>query len=460
MKALAILASHGTKNDRHLRKLVLTYQSMTAYSVDVIILVDIARPLPSGVRAVVGAPTRNPKTLPFRHLELFSKHQDDYDLFIYSEDDILVTERNLVAFSRFNHLGAIENCPGFLRYEMSSAGNVSLPDIAHGFHWDPKTVAKLDGHLVAQLTNPHAGVYALDRAQLKHCLQFRSFATHVGPGRFDLLVSAATAPYVRGGIRRFMPLDHIDDLMVHHLSNRYSGRVGLAMSDFKFQIEAMRAIDSSVLARTELLPPAKARPTVRLDKDYDGQVALRLKDFIREEYVNVLSVGLGSGRFERDLLESGIRVTAIALDNISSFPARGEGVRILGTSLDASISQLKGEKFDCIIVANGLQYCAYPKEVLRALSTLLSEDGDIIVSVPNFFRQVLGFLRGRLTWLPISFRRYGIHPTSVLSALWWAHRADLRVRARHYVTRERYRRPPRLVQAIGCTDVVVRASLK
>ena len=68
------------------------------YPVDIVVTSNISRELGPDVQVIVGLPDNNPLALPFAHKKLFSERVDHYDLFIYSEDDILITKRNIEAF--------------------------------------------------------------------------------------------------------------------------------------------------------------------------------------------------------------------------------------------------------------------------------------------------------------------------------------------------------------------------
>ncbi|WP_457836069.1 hypothetical protein, partial [Staphylococcus aureus] len=74
------------------------YQSMSL-KVDIVVLTNAPKDMgPSVEVLVVDLKGKNPWTLPFPHKQLFADRRDDYDLFLYSEDDTLVTEKNLQAF--------------------------------------------------------------------------------------------------------------------------------------------------------------------------------------------------------------------------------------------------------------------------------------------------------------------------------------------------------------------------
>ena len=97
LRILVAIASYGTNNDVHLHRLIREYRVMR-HDVKIVVLSNVSKPLDAEVELRVGLPSKNPWSLPFAHKALFVERQDDYDLFIYSEDDTLLTEKHIDSF--------------------------------------------------------------------------------------------------------------------------------------------------------------------------------------------------------------------------------------------------------------------------------------------------------------------------------------------------------------------------
>ena len=63
-----------------------------------------------------------------------------YELFIYSEDDTLITEKNIDLFMEITQILPNKYIGGFIRYEISKSGRKYYPDFHNRFHWDPNSV--------------------------------------------------------------------------------------------------------------------------------------------------------------------------------------------------------------------------------------------------------------------------------------------------------------------------------
>ena len=80
----------------------------------------------------VGTPGRSP----FVIKSFLRDRLESYDLFVYSEDDMLITENNLRAFLEVSQVLRDDEIAGFFRIESGSNGDVNYPDVHGNFHWD------------------------------------------------------------------------------------------------------------------------------------------------------------------------------------------------------------------------------------------------------------------------------------------------------------------------------------
>src|SRR5271154_7234857 len=99
LRLLVVMASFGTSQDRFLAPVVENYRKMP-YHVDIVIVSNVAKPVPEGVELVVGMPIPDPWSLPFAHKKVMAERAENYDLFIYSEGDTMVFEKNIEGFLR------------------------------------------------------------------------------------------------------------------------------------------------------------------------------------------------------------------------------------------------------------------------------------------------------------------------------------------------------------------------
>jgi SAM-dependent methyltransferase len=457
MRVLLAIAHHGTKNRSHLLQVLDVYRNMRSFHVDIVLIVDRPRDLGDDLHYLVGAPTADPWSLPFRHRQLFAERIDDYDLFIYSEDDTLVEERHLDTFVELTRRLPSELVTGFLRYELDEHGHRSYNDLDYGFHFDPTSARLVDGVLVAEHTNPHAAMWMLTREQLRRVVDHPDFLAAPHPGRFDLLVQAACGPYLAGPLQKVIPLSRLDDIGLHHLPNRYIGRTGTSAPDLEQQIGALRDIAEGHLSPAQLLPIDQPRPNVRWDKSYHERPIGDPLLLIRPDSQRILSVGTGNGALEAKYCDRPERIDVIPLDNVVGRVAAARGLRVFEPDLAGVLANLDGQRYDEVLLVNLLQHLPDPVDTLRRLQAVLEDDGRIVVVVPNLRRaRIRRLLTTDCRWFPgLRGTTAGIHVTTPRVIRRWAASAGLTIANLSFPTRAGYRAAPPGTGAWLSTDIVL-----
>ena len=430
LRVLVALASYGTSNDQHLLRLIEEYRSMP-FDIDIVILSNLNKQPAPDIEVLVGMPDkRNPWSLPFSHKRVFAERLEKYDLFIYSEDDILITYKNLRAFLEVTETLSEDEIAGFFRVEKGSNGGVNYPDVHWNFHWDPTTLRSRAGYTLANFTNEHAACYVLTRRQLRKAVRSGGFLVEPYEWKYDLLCTAATDPYTRCGFIKLIPISHLDDFTVHHLTNKYVGRMGVDGSELRSQVDTMLRLADNACKPT---PPLNTETKLwrgLYSKDYYEPCCEEVVSMIPPETRSVLSIGCGSGATECRLLESGMRVVAVPLDPVICGSAAARGVEMVFGDFGAAWEKLKDERFDCLLCLNVLHLARDPAEVLSLFQDVLTTKSVVIIQTPNM-------LCTPTTWRRIrDARRYhnlgnyeltGAHLSSVRKVRLWCRHSGLRI---------------------------------
>lgn len=380
LRVLVAIANHGTRNRERLERLLGEYRAMT-FDVDPVVLSDAPKDLGDDVEVRVGAPTGDPWSLPFAHRPLFADRADDYDLFVYSEDDTLLTQGHLEAFLDADALLPDDEVPGFLRYEVHPSGERSYSSIHSTYRWWPETAARRGGEVFASFSNHHSACYVLTRAQLRTAIDSGGFLVPPHHGRYDMLVSAATDPYTQCGLTRRICVSRVDAFLVAHLSNAYLGRLGIGEDEFRAQIDALIQIADGRLTDRSLLDPASRLPTSAWDVPTHPVRTRQVAGVGSPD--RALSVCATSGAVERAVLGPACAITAIPLDAVLAAVARTRGITTTEPSFDAAWSSFLGETFPVILLHHSLHHVEDPVAVLRELAPLLASDGTLLATVPN-----------------------------------------------------------------------------
>jgi SAM-dependent methyltransferase len=384
LKILVALASYGVANERYLSQLIAEYRSMY-FHVDIIVLSNLAKEVPPGVETVViDLNGKNPWSLPFAHKRIFADRLSDYDVFIYSEDDTLITEANIRAFLQVSEALPQSEIPGFLRFEHGPDGSRNFPEVHGHFHWDAASVRCRNEYVLAFFTNEHAACYALTRPQLRRAIDSGGFLVGPHEGKYDLLCTAATDPYTQCGLEKLICISRLDDFVVHHLPNKYVGTTfGVDGEELCRQIGVLLGIAENGHRPTALFNTETKLKHARYSKNYYEPITPELISAIPDGVRSVLSVGCGSGMLEIELVDKGLRVVGVPLDPIISRNAEVKGVEMVHGGVQTAQEQLAGERFDCVVLSNVLHLVPNPVDLLTSLRELLSDEGLVLAVVPN-----------------------------------------------------------------------------
>ncbi len=386
MRILVAIANYGLGHAEYLNKLLSEYKAMPCET-EIVILSDIPKNLGAEVKVVVGLPTKDPWSLPFGHQRIFAERVEDFDLFIYSEDDMLITWRNIEAFLEMTRVLPGRDIAGFLRCELDSKGRRSYPDFNGPFRWIPSTVQRVGKYAFAIFSNLHSACYVLTRDQLKRAIASGGYLVAPHQGRYDLLCSAATDPYTQCGFSKVICISHISDVLVHHLPNRYSNSntFGIGDDEFEKQVEFLLSLQDGAVCGHELFPTEKNIDHIRWDKMYYSAPDWDLLSLVPQNAKNVLTIGCGDGSTEAVLVQKGLEVSTIPLDPIMGMMAASKGITATQPDFEEAFQQLKGARFDCIIFSDVLQHLKDPDDVLSRTVKVLANGGEILISIPNFY---------------------------------------------------------------------------
>lgn len=449
MKILVVIANYGTKGRKYLTRVLAEYRSMP-WSVRVVVLSNIPKDLGPGVEVAVGLPAKDPRSLPFGYKKVFAQCAQDYDLFIYSEDDVLITERNLRAFLRATELLPPEYIAGFLRTEVSAEGKRYYSTIHAHYHWDANSVMKLDDCSFARYTNEHSGCFVFTKAQLAKAMKSPGFLLGFRKGRYGYLETAATDPYTQSGFKKVICISHLGDFCLPHLPNLYCGKIGVDAQIADREIAKLISLNGRAEIRGPLFETEARLERSSWDKQYYEFAREDVLEMVPREAKTILSVGCGWGETEGKLVERGVEIVGIPLDCVIAVTAKARGVHLVPPDLELARQQLSSRRFDCIIFSDSLHRFADPVAVLKLYNPLLEPRGVVIVSAPNFnhFSVLRDRALGRLK-LPGArardvFAKYGLHLTTFRTVRQWLQLSGLDLYACNREVPRRFRRLDRL----------------
>lgn len=385
LRLLVAIASFGEKNLAFLKRIIRNYQDLPM-AVEVVVFSDQPKDLGPDVKVMVGLPTENPWSLPFAHKNYFARNIDRYDLFIYSEDDMEVTERNIRAFLRVTPDLKPEEIAGFLRYEVNESGNTSLPEVHWTSHWKPGSVARRGGHTIAEFSNEHAAFYLLTRNQLRRAIASGGFLREPCEGRYDMLCTVATDPYINCGLRKVICVSALEDFLIHHLPNRYAGQLGIPLAAFKEQVQTLIEIGTGTHPVSNLCETESRLQHGKWSKSYYEKPCNEVLELVPHDAQTILSVGCGSGATESALKQRGARVTVLPLDSVMGAASARLGLEVVYGTWNECLKILGDRQFDAVFVKDLLHLQADPGQMAEQYARLVGQGGTLVLAGPNFSR--------------------------------------------------------------------------
>lgn len=415
---LVVIASYGVSQDRFLKRLLAEYGSFRART-RVVVLSNTHKKQADGATVMVGLPSPNPYSLPFAHRKVFAENLDRHDLFIYSEDDTLIAERQVDAFLKAQERLQDNEIAGFIRSETDPDGRCFITSIHHHFRWEPESIVERGGELFASLSNQHSGCFIATREHLRRAIESGGFLVPPHAERYGMLETAASDLYTQCGLRRLISLSHIEDFIVPHLPNKYYRHMGIPLEEVKMQTEALAALWRNGGWTGKLYEPCANARGFRGAKDLYERADQALLAAIPAG--RVLSVGCGSGANELELVRRGYDVTVVPIDEVFGSVLRARGLRVVCGPFPRFLYALRQERFNTIVLDNVLHLVAEPAEWLKQLGSVLASDGQLVAAVANT-REVCALIGDRRSGVASHF----LHDISPARLTRWCRQAGLK----------------------------------
>lgn len=232
MKVLVSIATYGTKNVQYLNRVIDEYKSYKNYTVDITVhgTVNLDR---TDVNFVYH---ENPKNTVYFHRQEFIDKQDDYDLYIFTEDDMLIKESNVDVYMKYDRQLPLNHCLGFLRFENTPENIKYFIDLwlnvpNYSFIKNYRTeINELD---YFSTTNVHQACYILTKEKLKYVISNMKYA--VDSDSLESASSGIFADWVlkAGAIHKVLPINknELSNCYIEHLPGNHCNYPGINLEN-------------------------------------------------------------------------------------------------------------------------------------------------------------------------------------------------------------------------------------
>ena len=243
MKLLAVLVNYGDEQLNYLQQVVSQFKSFKKYEVYIIVNSNIALEI-EGVDEVNIFELDNYQLLPLTCREIIWEYRDDYDVFIYGENDHLFLEKHVDKHLEYEKILPKNRITGLIQYEYGN-DEYYFPAYHAYFDWDYNSVEIFSGKKFAHFKNLHQASFILTQNQLKRIGEKIDFSVLVEDkdswirnkyknfmikffnkkfipiNAYSVKCKVNTDIYLYGGMKKLICISEFEDNLIHHLPNLY-----------------------------------------------------------------------------------------------------------------------------------------------------------------------------------------------------------------------------------------------
>ena len=222
-KILINISNYGIQQIDFLQEVVANFQS---WSIEKKIVIDTSIDLSNHLKLAHNFLEQrifDPKIghkLPFSHRGLFANEQKNFDYFLYTENDLLISENAIKCFENAKSILEEDEILGFIRFENYEHSKY-LTDfdfktpISKFPAWKQKNIIFFSPEI------QHSGCYLIDKKQLAKAIKSGGYLVKPHTKPYGMLEQGASDIYTQCGFKpKFIPIPY-SDVLVHHLPNKY-----------------------------------------------------------------------------------------------------------------------------------------------------------------------------------------------------------------------------------------------
>ena len=245
MKLLAVIVNYGTEQIKYLEQVVRELRSFDRYDVTMIVNSNIPLEL-NGINKVNLFPNKS-AMLPLTCRKTIWQNRNDYDVFLYGENDHLFKQYHVDKFLEYTDILPDNRIAGLMQIEKYPDGRLFYPAYHGRFDWDMDSVEKYNGKIFAHFTNLHQATFILTQEQLLKIGKLHNFTKFMGKSWYSSKCSVNTDIYQFCGMKKLICISEFDDNLIHHLPNLYikgiAGRKQIGSDDIKMRNKIKLLLD-------------------------------------------------------------------------------------------------------------------------------------------------------------------------------------------------------------------------
>jgi len=219
-KVLAVLVNYSNEQLEYLQQVVSRLKSFKKYEVTVMVNSNIELDMINGIDHVNIITLDDYQLLPITCKEVIWHYRDDFNIFIYGENDHLFEEKHIDKHIEYTEILPTDRIAGLIQFEENEHGRFYPAYHAH-YDWDYGSVEEHGGKKFAHFTNIHQATFILTREQLLKIGNMHDFTQFFGQSGYSVKCKVNTDIYQFCGMRKLICISEFEDNLIHHLPNIY-----------------------------------------------------------------------------------------------------------------------------------------------------------------------------------------------------------------------------------------------
>tara|TARA_Y100001972_G_C7645013_1_gene324093 strand:+ start:786 stop:1553 length:768 start_codon:yes stop_codon:yes gene_type:complete len=216
---LAVLVNYGEEQLQYLEQVVKELKSFQNYNVSIVVNSNIPLDI-KGIDMVNVIELDNYQLLPLTCRQVIWNHRDDFDIFLYGENDHLFKEHHIGNYLKYTSILPKNRIAGLIQYEENPTGRYYPAYHAH-YDWDYNSVEEYNGLKFAHFSNIHQATFILTQDQLLEIGSQFDFTQFFGPSHYSVKCKANTDIYQFCDMKKMICISEFEDNLIHHLPNVY-----------------------------------------------------------------------------------------------------------------------------------------------------------------------------------------------------------------------------------------------
>lgn len=220
-KVLAVLVNYGNEQLDYLYQVTKSLKSFKQYEVTVIVNSNVPV-FDNNIDLVNLIKLKNYQYLPLTCRKVIWDYKEDFDIFIFGENDHLFLEHHLDKHLEYTSILPKDRIAGLIQYEENHTGKY-YPAYHWKYEWDFNSVEEYNGKKFAHFSNLHQATFIITQEQLLDIgskFDFTKFFTPNDSG-YSVKCRVNTDLYQFCGMKKMICISEFEDNLIHHLPNIY-----------------------------------------------------------------------------------------------------------------------------------------------------------------------------------------------------------------------------------------------